>query len=578
MATFREIVAIRKQMESHVADARELKCFSHRLAELRGMHASGINADVLAQIISWLPLPNLAYPSNTDAPLNVSQVCRTWRYSTVSNSALWANISFYAQKDPSFDLTNSLVYPEVIQPRIFIQPRIEAAVKAWAIWLARSCSSPLFIRLDPNLIVWTSDEHEGITKLLVMTLSHQRRWKHIDIGFPQEYYDMKYTMCDMPLLETLELRMSDICYLHDPAPTFGKLNKLSIRNRNGLLFGPTWKDFIQTARFAPQLQFIEKLILYVANVRDTTEVVLPMVREARFELVATQPRALRHALSQLTMPNLESLDITVYVSLDLLKSLPSPDWRYESDDTTHVLDLLSMIPELRHLSLRLHNLGDAFLHALTITPGSAVFEPEVNLCPGLESISFAGCRHFMTSEGFCQMVASRWRAGGTLRKVSVSYMHLDLASSQTRSMINGFLSEGLAIESDGLDLKRCGSPLEYYDSSSKDYGSPFPLLDRTQADHNRVYDCAGDESKAGTLGRCWLCGNCSLGSNTLDKTFKVLCPSAPENMLPALFSKLYYSDVRIVSMANFWSTSDLQWRSKDTGKVWRKPQSSGVAG
>ncbi|KAH8118824.1 hypothetical protein DFH11DRAFT_1798468 [Phellopilus nigrolimitatus] len=527
MATFREIVAVRKQMESRVADARELKRLSHRLAELRGMHASGINADILAQIISWLPLPNLAYSSNTDAPLNVSQVCRTWRYSTVSNSALWANLSFYAQKDPSFDLTNSLVYPEVIQPRIFIQPRIEAAVKAWAIWLARSCSSPLFIRLDPNLIVWTSDEHEGITKLLVMTLSHQRRWKHIDIGFPQEYYDMKYTMCDMPLLEKLsvdvqlawakpagrvcldlscsprlrELRMSDICYLHDPTPTFGKLNKLSIRNRNGLLFGPTWKDFIQTARFAPQLQFIEKLILYVANVRDTTEVVLPMVREARFELVATQPRALRHALSQLTIPNLESLDITVYGThiaangsslfisikslilrskcpLTSLSLCPSPDWRYESDDTTHVLDLLSMIPELRHLSLRLHNLGDAFLHALTITPGSSVFEPEVNLCPGLESISFAGCRHFMTSEGFCQMVASRWRAGGTLRKVSVSYMHLDLASSQTRSMINGFLSEGLAIESDGLDLKRCGSPLEYYDSSSKGYGSPFPLLDR----------------------------------------------------------------------------------------------------
>ncbi|KAH8106502.1 hypothetical protein DFH11DRAFT_1237228 [Phellopilus nigrolimitatus] len=284
MATFREIVAVKKQMESHVADSRELKHLNHRLAELRGAHASGLNSDILAQIISWLPLPNLAYPSNTDAPLNVSQVCRTWRYSAVSNSAIWTKLYFYAQKDPLFNEQILLGHPEAIRPRI------EASVKAWAIWLARSRSSPLLIRFDPKFIRWSSDEYKEMDKLLAMTLSHQRRWKHIDFGFPPKYHDMMFTMRDLPLLETLsisvkagwrtpvegeclyldlsysprlrELRMFDVCCLHDPAPTFGKLNKLTIRNRNGLLFGPTWRDFIQIARFAPQLQFIEKLMLY----------------------------------------------------------------------------------------------------------------------------------------------------------------------------------------------------------------------------------------------------------------------------------------------------------------------------
>ncbi|KAH8106494.1 hypothetical protein DFH11DRAFT_1236765 [Phellopilus nigrolimitatus] len=479
MATFREIVAVRKQMESHVADARELKRLSHRLAELRGMHASGINADILAQIISWLPLPNLAYPSNTDAPLNVSQVCRTWRYSAVSNSALWTKLHFFEQRDPL--------------PPDFTHPRIAAAVKAWAIWLARSRSSPLLIRFDPKFIQWPSDEYKEIDELLVMTLSHQRRWKHIDIGFPHKVYGKTYTykMCDMPLLETLsisvyagwgnpaervcldlshsprlrELRMFDICCLHDPAPTLGKLSSLSIRNRTSIVLGLTWNNFIETVRFAPQLQFIEKLVLSVDDVRDTTELVFPMVREASFELAEVQRGALSHALSQLTMPNLESLDITVtgedttanvsslFISIRslLLRSkcpltslslCLSSYGHTGSDDTTHVTDLLSMIPELRHLSLQMYHLGDAFLHALTITPGSAVFEPD-NLCPGLESISLPAHRYYWSSEGFCQMVASRWRAGRTLRKVSIFDLSLNRANTL---MIRAFISEGLVIE------------------------------------------------------------------------------------------------------------------------------------
>ncbi|KAH8118822.1 hypothetical protein DFH11DRAFT_702667 [Phellopilus nigrolimitatus] len=507
MATFREIVAVKKQMESHVADSRELKHFNHRLAELRGAHASGLNSDILAQIISWLPLPNLAYPSNTDAPLNVSQVCRTWRYSAVSNSALWTKLYFYAQKDPLFNEQILLGHPEAIRPRI------EASVKAWAIWLARSRSSPLLIRFDPKFIRWSSDEYKEMDKLLAMTLSHQRRWKHIDIGFPPKYHDMMFTMRDLPLLETLsisvkagwrtpvegeclyldlsysprlrELRMFDVCCLHDPAPTFGKLNKLTIRNRNGLLFGPTWRDFIQIARFAPQLQFIEKLMLYVDEVRDTTEVVLPMVREASFKLTELQPRTLSHALSQLTMPNLESLDIAVCrtanasnlcfgikslllrskCSLTSLSLWFSSAWHPGSDDTVHLADLLSTIPELRHLSLKINNLDNAFLHALAIIPGSADFEPEHNLCPGLESISVAECQSL---ESFFQMVASRWRAGRTLRKVFVDDIYLRYVSYRTRSMINGFVSEGLVIQSNRLHLGGCNSPLENHDSSSED--------------------------------------------------------------------------------------------------------------
>ncbi|KAH8118816.1 hypothetical protein DFH11DRAFT_702556 [Phellopilus nigrolimitatus] len=347
-----------------------------------------------------------------------------------------------------------------------------------------------------------------------MTLSHQRRWKHIDIGFPHKDHDMTFTMRDMPLLETLsvgvkagwrtssggqrvyldlsrsprlrELRMFDVCYLHNPAPAFGKLSKLTLRNRNTSALGLTWKDFIQTVRFAPQLQFIKKLMLSVDDVRDTTEVVLPMVREASFKLTEKQPRALGHALSQLTMPNLESLDIAVcrtanvsslFISIKslLLRSkcpltslslwFLSP-WRPGSDDTIHVLDLLSTIPELRHLSLKMHNLNDAFLHALTISPGSTDFEPEHNLCPELESIKFPEPQHEMSSDSFCEMVASRWIAGGTLRKVSVSNIRLKHATPRTRSVINAFISVGLVIEDRSLRFREWEdyeSPLEFDD-------------------------------------------------------------------------------------------------------------------
>ncbi|KAH8106503.1 hypothetical protein DFH11DRAFT_1830695 [Phellopilus nigrolimitatus] len=167
-----------------------------------------------------------------------------------------------------------------------------------------------------------------------------------------------------------------------------------------------------------------------------------MVREASFKLTELQPRTLSHALSQLTMPNLESLDTAVCrtanasnlcfgikslllrskCSLTSLSLWFSSAWHPGSDDTVHLADLLSTIPELRHLSLKINNLDNAFLHALAIIPGSADFEPEHNLCPGLESISVAECQSL---ESFFQMVASRWRAGRTLRKFSLTTSTFD---------------------------------------------------------------------------------------------------------------------------------------------------------
>ncbi|KAH8106499.1 hypothetical protein DFH11DRAFT_1237174 [Phellopilus nigrolimitatus] len=497
MRIFREILFVKQQMET--ADAREVTCLSHKLAELRGAHANAINADVLVEIFSWLPLPNLAYPSKSDAPLNVSHVCRTWGYSAVSNSALWAKLYFYAQKDLFSNWTDSTELSEMIHPRI------EAAVKAWSIWLARSRSSPLRIKFDLTLINLSSDDYKEIFRLLSMTLSHQRRWKYIDIDFSLEEHDVAFTMSDMPLLEALSVRVNyeranpvgdrrvnldlsrsphlkklrtfGICYLHEPAPTFENLSSLSI---GSYAFGLTWNHFIQTVRFAPQLKYVKELALPIDDVRDTAKVVLPMVCEAKFELAETQPRALNHALGQLTMPNLESLYVTVYDtdttanvsglcvsirSLILRSKCPltslslCPSSNPGSDDTIHVLDLLSTVPELRHLCLEIHDLDDAFLHALTIMPDSADFESGDNLCPKLESIDLPDeSQHRMSLDSICEMIASRWRAGGTLRKVSFSIRYLLRANSRAQSMIFEFASEGLVIE--------------FYDSRLKGYNSP----------------------------------------------------------------------------------------------------------
>ncbi|KAH8118828.1 hypothetical protein DFH11DRAFT_702743 [Phellopilus nigrolimitatus] len=326
MRIFREILFVKQQMET--ADAREVKCLSHRLAELRGAHANAINADVLVEIFSWLLPPNLAYPSKYDAPLNVSHVCRAWRLVTLSNPILWSKFRLYgdADSEPAFPNQEDSI------DNIF-HPRFEAAVEAWDVWLVRSGSSPLGIEIYLDALQWSLDDYKRIIKILTMTLSHQKRWKHIKIDFPHKAHDVAFTMCDMPLLETLsifvyavrregstcgkldvcldlscaprlrELRMTQITCLKDPMPTLCNLRILAMSDddcSDDDYFDHanlTWNVFIQTLRCAPQLQSIEDATLDVSDVRDAPEVILPLVREATFQLTERQPNAVYCALS-----------------------------------------------------------------------------------------------------------------------------------------------------------------------------------------------------------------------------------------------------------------------------------------
>ncbi|KAH8118834.1 hypothetical protein DFH11DRAFT_703537 [Phellopilus nigrolimitatus] len=490
MATFLEILSVKQQME--IANAEDLQRLTHRLAELRGTHASAINADALIHIVSWLPPPNLAYPSNSSSPLNVSHVCRTWRHITLSSPSLWSRFSFYRDEDSELSSSGQTSFSMFDN----LHPRFEAAIEAWDTWLIRSRSSPLNIEFDLDSMQWSLDDYERIIKLLTMTLSHQKRWKHVRVDFPHKAHDVALTMCDMPLLESLSVDVSaehskrvcgdlDVCLdlscsprlkklqmvqiscFRDAAPALGNLRHLTMLAMDINL---TWNDFTQIVRFAPQLQCIDRIVLPVNDVRDATEVVLPMVHEARFELAEMQSKTLYLALSQLVMPSLETFDITVYnddTTADLggvctgIKSLllrskcPLTSLRlgfsdyghFETPhDRSHILDLLCAIPTLRHLSLEKHDLDDVFLHALTVTSSSAGLEPQNNLCPALESIDFPSLQNNISSECFYQMVASRWRAGRTLRKVDICNIYLKSASRETCAMINTFISEGLEIQ------------------------------------------------------------------------------------------------------------------------------------
>ncbi|KAH8118837.1 hypothetical protein DFH11DRAFT_1540937 [Phellopilus nigrolimitatus] len=478
------IISIKEQMDMA---AEDLKRITGQPSLLRGEYASAINADVLIQIVSWLPPPNLAYLSSTDAPLNVSHVCRAWRDITISNPILWSKFRLYGDADSEPALHNQ----EDSIDNTF-HPRFEAAIEAWEVWLVRSGSSPLDIGID---VQWSLDDSERITKLLTMTLSHQKRWKHINIIFPD---GGTFTMYDMPLLESLsigvnavredglsedfdvcldlsrssrlkDLRINQVLCLRRQPPALGNLRHLTLCYGTYTL-KTLWDVFVQTVRFTPQLQVIRVLGLPVSDVPDATEVILPLVREATFFLTELEnSHALSRALDQLIMPSLEELDIDAYsedtnagpssicacakslllrskCSLTTLRLSLSSYGDPGTDDTIYVLDLMSATPALKHLSLTVDELDDAFLRALTIIPGPAGFQPQNILFPGLESIRFIACKHRMSSEAFCQMVASRWRAGRALRKVLVFDIFMETASRETHDMIDAFVSEGLEFQ------------------------------------------------------------------------------------------------------------------------------------
>ncbi|KDQ51328.1 hypothetical protein JAAARDRAFT_41177 [Jaapia argillacea MUCL 33604] len=156
--------------------------------------------ELLSEIfICCLPVPtydlNPLYTRRGEAPLLVSQICRSWRHVALSCPALWS----------SFRWT---VYPSGSDKSW------ENGVSVVQEWLRRSGGRPLSIGLDwderkNDILSWSESDEFTLTNSSINCIDiiapHAPRWKRIDLNLPTQAFARLRHIGPVPLLEKLTL-------------------------------------------------------------------------------------------------------------------------------------------------------------------------------------------------------------------------------------------------------------------------------------------------------------------------------------------------------------------------------------
>ncbi|KAJ7735969.1 hypothetical protein B0H16DRAFT_1574926 [Mycena metata] len=124
--------------------------------------------------------PVRPYPSQDEAPLVLTRVCRDWRTIALSTSMLWSHVRIELDSDEGRGSLDS------------------KWVALLDIWLQRSQQQPL------SLVVSNHSYADPDETLLRVLDSHSRRWRNVALKLPFNYFP-RLAARSLPLLERLTL-------------------------------------------------------------------------------------------------------------------------------------------------------------------------------------------------------------------------------------------------------------------------------------------------------------------------------------------------------------------------------------
>ncbi|KAH8119560.1 hypothetical protein DFH11DRAFT_453106 [Phellopilus nigrolimitatus] len=397
-------------------------------------------------------------PAKRQAPLNVSETCRYWRNIALSTTQLWAHLDFYSEEDP-------------IQ---YIH--LQYLLTTMHTWFARSNNAPL----SSNMHISIRDDSDralcSTAEQVVSSLFRQQnRWKAIKLyctgwEFSEDFY---LAATSMPLIESLQLHCPRRRYYH---PRFdGVLDLTSslglktlncdgafvLNQSSASLMALTHCVFTYKSPFLFMdvclnlLQIAPNLQVFIATFLDTNfepavppcpMLVLPRLRMLWLAKGVT-PSML---LEKLTLPGLVDLRIQCAhgradeVLVDFMQRSQPPLRRLEISggcpEDGVLLNVLHMLPALRSLTIKTAILSNYFLIGMTI--GNPWGAP----CQALEEIMFhdvLGWKRFETMVG--DMLVSRWRGQGGLKRVGLSLVECDLGQVWRMEAVRRCMKEGLQV-------------------------------------------------------------------------------------------------------------------------------------
>ncbi|KAJ7038868.1 hypothetical protein C8F04DRAFT_330840 [Mycena alexandri] len=130
--------------------------------------------------LDCLPDPVRPYPSQDEAPLVLTRVCRDWRTIALSTSMLWDHVRIELDSD---------------EGRGSIDSKWVALLD---IWLQRSQQQPLSLTISNHSY---TDPDKTLLRVLD---SHSRRWRDVTLKLPFNYFP-RLAARSLPLLERLTL-------------------------------------------------------------------------------------------------------------------------------------------------------------------------------------------------------------------------------------------------------------------------------------------------------------------------------------------------------------------------------------
>ncbi|KAJ6492810.1 hypothetical protein C8R47DRAFT_1119850 [Mycena vitilis] len=138
--------------------------------------------EITSQIfLDCLPDEPCSYPSQDEAPLVLTRVCRDWRIVAISTSRLWDHLRVELDSDDGIGYID------------------EKWVALLDLWLQRSQSQPL------SLAVSNRSYTNPDGALLTVLASHARRWRDVTLKLPFTYLAQLEEPASLPLLERLTL-------------------------------------------------------------------------------------------------------------------------------------------------------------------------------------------------------------------------------------------------------------------------------------------------------------------------------------------------------------------------------------
>ena len=271
-----------------------------RLALCPMLLASRCPPDVLFQIFLSAVLADYGEPSRRQAPLNVSQTCRSWRHVALSSPRLWSYLTMEFEemdkdeREDYMEQRQQMTADERAAKDRLLEMRMQT-------WLDRSGAVPLSFTLREGM---------PMDNLSLLLLQHQSRWQEIKIRWNRD-------RLEPPVLEVTNLR---------------RLNRLSIEYysieySNGCNYKYETMEKMQYPDRHPLYPDTSRPVLQFPPLHNPQDAIAPALTNLKIDWltgVASTPRLfllpmLKHS------PNLEDLCVDFFPGM-------KPDIIFPQDD------------------------------------------------------------------------------------------------------------------------------------------------------------------------------------------------------------------------------------------------------